>query len=113
MELWDLGVPESPRAMPVGHADTIQSLAFSPTGQLLVTTYRDGKLRLFDPHVGGDDAIRVGKGHGGIKGARVTASTTTGFSRMSDRQVGVWETGVLKNHIRPVCGRRDAFLERQ
>ena len=57
--------------MLVGHADTIQSLAFSPTCQLLVTTSRDRKLRLFDPHVGGDDAVRVGEGHGGIKGARL------------------------------------------
>src|SRR6266851_1565253 len=45
MKLRDLGVPESPRAMLVGHADTIQSFAFSPTGQLLVTASRDRKLR--------------------------------------------------------------------
>ena len=70
MKLWDLGVPESPRAMLVGHADTIQSLALRPTGQLLVTTSRDRKLRLFDPRVGGD-AIRIGEDHGGIKGARL------------------------------------------
>jgi len=102
VKLWDLGAPESPRAVLVGHADTIQSLAFSPTGQLLATTSRDRKLRLFDPRVGGD-AVRVSEGHGGIKPARVVwmgdrdRIATTGFSRMSDRQVGVWETGALKN----------------
>ncbi|KAH9040316.1 microtubule binding protein [Lactarius deliciosus] len=102
VKLWDLGAPESPRAVLQGHGDTIQSIAFSPTGQLLATTSRDRKLRLFDPRAGGD-AVRVGEGHGGIKGARVVwlgdrdRIATTGFSRMSDRQVCVWETGALKN----------------
>ena len=102
VKLWDLGSPESPRAVLAGHGDSIQSLAFNPTGQLLVTTSRDRKLRLFDPRTGGE-AVRVTEGHGGIKGARVVwmgdrdRIATTGFSRMSDRQVGVWETGALKN----------------
>ncbi|KAH9018005.1 microtubule binding protein [Lactarius hengduanensis] len=102
VKLWDLGAPEAPRAVLQGHGDTIQSIAFSPTGQLLATTSRDRKLRLFDPRAGGD-AVRVGEGHGGIKGARVVwlgdrdRIATTGFSRMSDRQVCVWETGALKN----------------
>ncbi|KAF8260418.1 microtubule binding protein [Lactarius quietus] len=102
VKLWDLGAPESPRAVLVGHADTIQSIAFNATGQLLATTSRDRKIRLFDPRTGGD-AVRVGEGHGGIKSARVVwmgdrdRIATTGFSRMSDRQVCVWETGALKN----------------
>ncbi|KAH9964309.1 microtubule binding protein [Russula compacta] len=102
VKLWDLGAPDSPRAVLTGHGDTIQSLAFNATGQLLATTSRDRKLRLFDPRAGGE-AVRVGEGHGGIKGARVVwmgdrdRIATTGFSRMSDRQVGVWETGGLKS----------------
>jgi hypothetical protein len=102
VKLWDLGAPESPRAVLAGHADTIQSIAFSPTGQLLATTSRDRKIRLFDPRAGGD-AVRVGEGHAGVKGARVVwmgehdRIATTGFSRMSDRQVGLWEIGALKN----------------
>jgi coronin-1B/1C/6 len=102
VKLWDLGAPESPRAVLAGHGDSIQSLAFNPTGQLLATTSRDRKLRLFDPRAGGE-AVRITEGHGGIKGARVVwmgdrdRIATTGFSRMSDRQVGVWELGALKN----------------
>ncbi|KAH9971015.1 microtubule binding protein [Lactifluus volemus] len=102
VKLWDLGAPESPRAVLAGHGDTIQSLAFSPTGQIIATTSRDRKLRLFDARAGGE-AVRVGEGHGGIKGARVVwmgdrdRIATTGFSRMSDRQVSVWETGGLKS----------------
>ena len=78
---------DAPR-LPAGHTDITQSLAFNPTGQLLVTTSRDRELGVLDLRIGGDP-VRVGEGHGGIKGARVV---TTGFSRMSDRQVGVWET---------------------
>jgi coronin-1B/1C/6 len=102
VKLWDLGVQESPRAVLTGHGDSIQSLAFNPTGQLLTTTSRDRKLRLFDPCASGE-AVRVTEGHGGIKGARVVwmgdrdRIATMGFSRMSDRQVGVWEIGGLKN----------------
>ncbi|KAJ7625727.1 microtubule binding protein [Roridomyces roridus] len=83
-------------------ADAIQSFTFNPTGTLVATTCRDRKLRLFDPRAGGE-AVRITDGHGGIKGARVVwmgdndRIATTGFSKMSDRQVGVWETGGLGN----------------
>jgi coronin-1B/1C/6 len=120
MKLWDLCAPESRpgRAMLTGHGYAIQSLTFSPTGQLLVTTSRDHKLRLFDPREGGE-AVRVAEGHGGIKGAHVVwmgdrdRIATMGFSRMSDRQVGAWETRQESqdDHAGPVCGRRDALLE--
>ncbi|THH16850.1 hypothetical protein EW146_g3851 [Bondarzewia mesenterica] len=102
VKLWDLGSPESPKSMLSGHGDAIQSLTFNPTGQLLATTCRDRKLRLFDPRAGGE-AVRTVEAHGGIKGARVVwmgdrdRIATTGFSRMSDRQVGIWETGGLTN----------------
>jgi len=57
---------------------------------------------LFDPRAGGDP-VRVAEGHGGIKGARVVwmgekdAFATTGFSKMSDRQVGIWDAGSLNS----------------
>ncbi|KIM60139.1 hypothetical protein SCLCIDRAFT_1185125 [Scleroderma citrinum Foug A] len=100
VKLWDLADPARPRSVLNGHGDTIQSLAFNATGSVLVTTCRDRKIRLFDARAGGD-AVRMTDGHGGIKGARVTwmgdtgRIATTGFSKMSDRQVGIWETGGL------------------
>jgi coronin-1B/1C/6 len=102
VKLWDLSKTASPRSVLSGHADAIQSIAFDPTGTLLATTCRDRKLRLFDPRAGGE-AVRVTNGHGGVKGARVVwmgdlgRIATTGFSRMSDRQVAIWETGGLSN----------------
>ncbi|KAJ4483925.1 microtubule binding protein [Lentinula aciculospora] len=102
VKLWDLARTEDPRNVLSGHNDAIQSLAFNSTGTLLATTCRDRKLRLFDPR-SGSDAVRVTDGHGGIKGARVIwmgdhdRIATTGFSKMSDRQVAIWETGSLGN----------------
>lgn len=102
VKLWDLGSPESPKSILGGHGDAIQSLTFNPVGNVLVTTCRDRKIRLFDPRTGGDP-VRVTEGHGGIKGARVVwmgekdSFATTGFSKMSDRQVGIWDAGSLNN----------------
>jgi len=98
VKLWDLGTIDAPRAVLAGHTDTIQSLAFNSTGNLLATTCRDRKLRLFDPRAGGEP-VRVADAHSGIKGARVIWMgdkdnvATTGFSKMSDREVAIWETG--------------------
>ncbi|KAF8521592.1 microtubule binding protein [Hysterangium stoloniferum] len=98
IKLWDLGNTDAPRASLGGHGDTIQSLAFNGTGTLLVSTCRDKKLRLFDPRTGGD-AVRITEGHGGIKGARVCWMgdkdnfATTGFNKMSEREVLIWELG--------------------
>lgn len=102
VKLWDLAVPEDPQRVLGGHGDAIQSLAYDFSGNLVATTCRDRKLRLFDARTSGD-AVRVADSHGGIKGARVVwmgnqdRLATTGFSKMSDRQVGLWETGSLKN----------------
>ncbi|KIK54070.1 hypothetical protein GYMLUDRAFT_49018 [Collybiopsis luxurians FD-317 M1] len=102
VKLWDLARTEDPKNVLSGHNDAIQSLAFNSTGTLLVTTCRDRKLRLFDPRTG-SDAVRINDGHGGIKGARAVwmgdldRIATTGFSKMSDRQVAIWETGGLGN----------------
>ncbi|EJC99685.1 DUF1900-domain-containing protein [Fomitiporia mediterranea MF3/22] len=102
VKLWDIAIAEDPQRVLGGHTDAIQSFAFDFTGNLVATTCRDRKLRLFDARTGGD-AVRVAESHGGIKGARVIwmgnqdRLATTGFSKMSDRQIGLWETGSLKN----------------
>ncbi|KAG1788632.1 WD40-repeat-containing domain protein [Suillus plorans] len=100
VKFWNLADTDCPRSVLTGHSDTIQCLAFNPTGTLIATTCRDKKLRLFDPRAGGE-AVRITDAHGGIKGARVVwmgdldKIATTGFSKMSDRQVSIWEAGGL------------------
>lgn len=100
VKLWDLAKTELPRSVLTGHSDTIQSFTFNLTGTIIATTCRDKKIRLFDVRVGGD-AMRVTDGHNGVMGTRVVwlgerdRIATTGFSKMSERQVAIWETGGL------------------
>ncbi|PIL27983.1 hypothetical protein GSI_09927 [Ganoderma sinense ZZ0214-1] len=101
----------SPRR--VGHVlfhPTANNVLATSTGDHVVKLWdlagpenaKDRKIRLFDPRAGGDP-VRVGEGHGGIKGARAVwmgdkdRIAMTGFSKMSDRQVALWETGGLGN----------------
>ena len=102
VKFWDLANPEDPRSICTGHGDIVQSMTFNPTGTLLATTCRDKKLRIFDTRAG-PEPVRVGDGHSGVKGSRIAwmgdldKLATTGFSKMSDRQVGIWEIGSLNN----------------
>lgn len=83
-----------------GFTDTIQSLDWDWTGTTLIATSRDRKIRTFDPRQG-ENPVQVADSHGGIKGARVIwcgdkdRAITTGFSKMSDRQMFLWDTNNL------------------
>ncbi|WWD22902.1 hypothetical protein CI109_107397 [Kwoniella shandongensis] len=103
VRLWDIDAGgDSPKITLKGHNDSIQSIAWNAIGTTLATTCRDKKLRLFDPRAG-TEAVRVADGHAGVKGSRVVwlgdrdRIATTGFSRMSDRQVSLWDTAGLTN----------------
>ncbi|WWC97410.1 hypothetical protein V866_004289 [Kwoniella sp. B9012] len=103
VRLWDISSGEdSPKITLKGHTDSIQGIAWNAVGNTLATTCRDKKLRLFDPRAG-TDAVRITDGHAGVKGSRVVwlgdrdRIATTGFSRMSDRQVSLWDTAGLTN----------------
>lgn len=103
VRLWDIEAGQDAASITLtGHNDSVQSMCWNPVGNTLATTCRDRKLRLFDPRAGADP-VRVTDGHGGIKGSRVVwlgdrdRIATTGFSRMSDRQLSLWETGGLTN----------------
>lgn len=77
------------------HKDLVTSFAFNYNGSLLATTSRDKKLRIWDIRTG--QVISEGAGHTGAKPLRVVwlgntdRILTTGFSRLSDRQVGIWD----------------------
>lgn len=76
------------------HKDLVTSFTFNYNGSLLATTSRDKKLRIWDIRSG--KIISEGAGHTGAKPSRVVwlgntdRILTTGFSRLSDRQVGIW-----------------------
>lgn len=50
--------------------DQIFSLAWSPCGQYLASTCKDGKIRIYKPR-SNDSPIREGKGPVGTRGARI------------------------------------------
>ena len=93
VKVWDL---ESGSArLTLKHGDIIQSLSWSANGALLVTTCRDKKLRVWDARAE-RPAVET-PGHSGAKNSRVVwmgehdRVATTGFSKMSDRQLGLWD----------------------
>ncbi|KAN0062647.1 Coronin-like protein crn1 [Thecaphora frezii] len=80
-----------------GFGDSIQSFDWDWTGTTLIATCRDRKIRTFDPRQG-EAPVQVADSHGGVKGARVVwcgdsqRAISTGFSKMSDRQLFLWDT---------------------
>lgn len=93
VKLWDIEAGSSKSAVKVG--DVIQSLSWSADGKHLVTTSRDKKLRIWDPRQ--ERPAHEGPGHAGAKSSRAVwlgehdRIATTGFSRMSDRQLALWD----------------------
>ncbi|KIV90484.1 hypothetical protein PV10_07786 [Exophiala mesophila] len=93
VKFWDIEAGSSKSAIKVG--DVIQSLSWSADGKHLVTTSRDKKLRIWDPRQ--ERPAHEGPGHAGAKSSRAVwlgehdRIATTGFSRMSDRQLALWD----------------------
>ncbi|KAL8691960.1 MAG: hypothetical protein Q9218_002922 [Villophora microphyllina] len=103
VKVWDVEAG-SPR-LTLKHTDIVQSLSWSANGSLIVTTSRDKKLRIWD--VRQEAPAHVSPGHAGAKNSRVTwmgehdRIATTGFSKMSDRQLGLWD---LRDPKEPIGG---------
>lgn len=81
----------------------MQSMCWSADGSLLVTTNRDKKLRIWDARQ--ERPAHEVPGHAGAKNSRAVwmgehdRIATTGFSRMSDRQLGLWDARAPKEPI--------------
>lgn len=103
MKLWDVEAGQA--KLTLKHKDIVQSLSWSADGSQLVTTSRDKKLRVWDVRQE-TPAIEV-QGHPGAKSSRAVwlgehdRIATTGFSRMSDRQLGLWDA---RNPGEPING---------
>jgi coronin-1B/1C/6 len=100
IKLWDVSTGASNHTL--RHGDIVQSMSWSTNGSMLVTTCRDKKLRIWDPRQG--KAAHEVPGHHGAKNSRAVWLTgdvggdkvaTTGFSKMSDRQLGHWDLRTL------------------
>ncbi|KAG0049454.1 Coronin-like protein crn1 [Gryganskiella cystojenkinii] len=102
MKLWDVEKGQEKQDI-TGHQEVIQSVAWNYNGTLVATTCRDKKLRVFD--VRSNKIVHHGDSHQGVKGSRVVwmgenRLATTGFSKMSDRQVNIWDAASLETHLR-------------
>ncbi|KAI9718179.1 MAG: Coronin-like protein crn1 [Chrysothrix sp. TS-e1954] len=101
VKIWDVEGGSSKLALK--HGDIVQSLSWSANGSLLVTTCRDKKLRIWDVRQE-KPAVEVA-GHSGAKNSRVVwmgehdRVATTGFSKMSDRQLGLWDIRASREPI--------------
>ncbi|KAM0246634.1 hypothetical protein ACHAP5_004569 [Fusarium lateritium] len=95
IKLWDVSTGQSP--LTLKHNDIVQSLTWNASGSMLATTSRDKKIRVWD--VRQEKPVHEGPGHGGAKNSRAVwlgehnRFATTGFSRMSERQIALWEPG--------------------
>ncbi|KAH6888617.1 hypothetical protein B0T10DRAFT_57612 [Thelonectria olida] len=95
IKIWDLTTGQN--VLVLKHNDIVQSLSWNASGSMLVTTSRDKKVRVWD--VRQEKAVHESPGHGGAKNSRAVwlgehnRFATTGFSRMSERQIALWEPG--------------------
>ncbi|RPD52348.1 DUF1900-domain-containing protein [Lentinus tigrinus ALCF2SS1-7] len=103
---WDLANSESPKSVLGGHTHTptrTLSRALFSTRGASSSPPPAAIARSASSTRAGSNPVRGGEGHGGVKGARLVwmgdkdRLATTGFSKMSDRQVAIWETGSLAN----------------
>lgn len=93
IKIWDIEAGSPKLSLNVG--DVVQSLSWNASGSLMSTTSRDKKLRIWD--VRQERPIHEGAGHSGAKNSRSVwmgehdRIATTGFSKMSDRQLALWD----------------------
>lgn len=93
VKLWD--VENGKDKITLTHKDLVTSFSFNYNGNLLATTSRDRRLRVWD--IRSNKIVSEGPGHTGAKNSRAVwlGNTdrigTTGFSKLSDRQLGVWD----------------------
>ncbi|KAM9304756.1 coronin-1A [Gastrophryne carolinensis] len=93
--IWDVGCGQSVISIDDMHPDLIYSVAWNRNGSLLCTSCKDKKLRIIEPRAGTIVAEKE-KPHEGSRPVRAIFVSedkilTTGFSRMSDRQLALWD----------------------
>ncbi|NXO17332.1 CORO6 protein, partial [Oriolus oriolus] len=102
--LWNVGTGEMLLALDNMHTDLIYNVGWNRNGSLLVTTCKDKKVRVIDPRKQQIIAEKT-KPHDGTRPIRAIFVAdgkifTTGFSRMSERQLGLWD---LNNFEEPIA----------
>uniref|UniRef100_A0A8C3CH86 Coronin n=1 Tax=Cairina moschata TaxID=8855 RepID=A0A8C3CH86_CAIMO len=102
--LWNVGTGEMLLALEDMHTDLIYNVGWNRNGSLLVTTCKDKKVRVIDPRKQ-QVVAEKDKPHDGARPIRAIFMAdgkifTTGFSKMSERQLGLWD---LNNFEEPIA----------
>ncbi|KAM9338541.1 uncharacterized protein coro1cb [Symphorus nematophorus] len=102
--IWNVGTGEAMINLEDMHPDVIFSVSWSRNGSLLCTACKDKKVRVIDPRKKKIIAEKD-KAHEGARPMRAIFLAdgnifTTGFSRMSERQLALWKTD---NMDEPIC----------
>nr|XP_020441400.1 uncharacterized protein LOC109951311 isoform X1 [Monopterus albus] len=102
--IWNVGTGEAMINLEDMHPDVIFSVSWSRNGSLLCTACKDKKVRVIDPRKKKIVAEKD-KAHEGVRPMRAIFLAdgnifTTGFSRMSERQLGLWKSD---NMDEPIC----------
>ncbi|XP_014808533.1 PREDICTED: coronin-6 [Calidris pugnax] len=102
--LWNVGTGEMLLVLEDMHTDLIYNVGWNRNGSLLVTTCKDKKVRVIDPRKQ-EIVAEKDKPHDGARPIRAIFMAdgkifTTGFSKMSERQLGLWD---LKNFEEPIA----------
>lgn len=93
VRLWNVETGEN--LITLKHPDMVTSMSFSYDGNHMATVARDKKLRVWD--IRNNKVVSEGQAHAGAKNQRVVwlgntgRLATTGFSKLSDRQIGIWD----------------------
>ncbi|NWR65156.1 CORO6 protein, partial [Bucorvus abyssinicus] len=102
--LWNVGTGEMLLVLEDMHTDLIYNVGWNRNGSLLVTTCKDKKVRIIDPRKQ-QVVAEKDKPHDGARPIRAIFMAdgkifTTGFSKMSERQLGLWD---LNNFEEPIA----------
>ncbi|XP_003227217.1 coronin-6 isoform X2 [Anolis carolinensis] len=102
--LWNVGTGEALLTLDDLHTDLIYNVCWNYNGSLFVTTCKDKHLRIIDPRKRLVVAEKVAP-HEGMRPMRAVFTNdglvfTTGFTRMSQRELGLWDP---KNFEEPIA----------
>ncbi|PNJ38734.1 CORO1B isoform 1 [Pongo abelii] len=98
--IWNVGTAEELYRLDSLHPDLIYNVSWNRNGSLFCSACKDKSVRIIDPRRGTLVAERE-KAHEGARPMRAIFLAdgkvfTTGFSRMSERQLALWDPGVRR-----------------
>ncbi|XP_043940005.1 coronin-1B isoform X2 [Protopterus annectens] len=95
--IWNVGTGEELYTLRDQHPDLIYSASWNRNGSLICTACKDKSIRVLDPRKE-EIVLEIEKAHEGARPMRAiflgnNKIFTTGFSRMSERQLALWDMG--------------------